>query len=140
MGSRDGSRKAKHKIKALASLHRTRDKSNLSRQGRRKVLKAKNAPVSFDEFRNEDKFDKRIGANEDEVQILEDQQVNFDPNEIVIDESRMDDSFNFNAAERSLSLANEGSDRGDGFVQDNPVEIVEQNSFDKLENYKDRLP
>ena len=52
-----------------------------------------------------------------------------------------DESFNYAPYERSLSLVEEGqNNQKDEFVQDNPIDIVEQNSFDKLENYKDRLP
>ena len=141
IGSRDGSRRAKRKIKALASLQKNRDKINVSRQGKQKIVKNKNTPINFDEFKCEDKFNKVIGANEEELDKIQSQEFDFDPNEIVVDESRMDDeSFNFNPDDRSLSWAHDSLNQENEFVQDNPIEIVEQNSFDKLENYKDRLP
>ena len=104
IGSRDGSRRAKRKIKALASLQKNRDKINVSRQGKQKIVKNKNTPINFDEFKCEDKFNKVIGANEEELDKIQSQEFDFDPNEIVVDESRMDDeSFNFNPDDRSLS-------------------------------------
>ena len=141
IGSREGSKRAKHKIKALVSLQRNRDKTNASRQGKRKIVKNKNTPINFDEFKSEDKFNKVIGATEEELDKIQPQEINFDPNEIVVDESRMnEESFNFNPDDRRLSCAHDSLNQENEFVQDNPIEIVEQNSFDKLENYKDRLP
>ena len=140
IGSRDGSRRAKRKIKALASLQNKRITANASRQGKRKVIKNKNNPICFDEFKGEDKYNKAIGANEDELKD-QNQDIEFDPNEVFIDESHMEnESFNFTPLERSVSLVNEGEKKDEEFVQENPIEIVEQNSFDKLEEYKDRLP
>ena len=57
IGSRDGSKRAKRKIKTLVSLQRNREKSNVSRQGRRKVFKNKNNPIIFDEFKLKNKVE-----------------------------------------------------------------------------------
>ena len=114
-------------------MHRDKESERLS--------KNKNTPINFDEFKSEDKFNKVIGATEEELDKIQPQEINFDPNEIVVDESRMnEESFNFNPDDRRLSCAHDSLNQENEFVQDNPIEIVEQNSFDKLENYKDRLP
>ena len=121
--------------------YRETGKNNFSRQGKRKIIKSKNVPICFDEFKIDDKFNKNIGANEDELKN-QNVDVEFDPNEVFIDESHLDnESFNFTPIDRSTSLVNEGVNQDqNGFVQENPIEIVDQNSFDRLENYKDKLP
>ena len=134
--------KGRRKIKAIVALQQKREKINISRQGRRKIVKNKNNPISFDEFKQDDKFNKEIGVNEDELEKIKPLDIDFDPNEIVINESHLDEeSFNFTPFERSVSIVNENvKEEQDEFVHENPIEIVEQNSFDKLENYKDKLP
>lgn len=144
MGSREGSRKAKKRINKIASIQFKREKNSQSRQDKRRIIRNKVQDIAYNEFKQDDKFNKAIGINENEIENAKTIGIVFDPQDILIDDSHLDEaiSYHYSLGDRSFSLSKNSkeSEQEDEVEQENFIEIVEQNSFDKLEAYRDRLP
>ena len=142
IGSRDGSRKSRrHKASAFSTSRKHHNKS----RAHKRVLHHNKAHVCFGEFKNEDRINHEMGV--DHVNKSQSERP-IDPRmgEVKYDESELDDavSYRYSLADRSYSFEQEEDvpdedpmnvpNQGD----ENFLEIVEKDQFEKLENYRDR--
>lgn len=129
----------------ILSMQSRRDKNNRSKVGQKRVLHNSRNTVVFNEFKTEDKVNQEVGLNEDKVNKSKSEIFDADIESVEYDQSHLDEaiSYQYSLADRSYSYEqNENSIEGekDNIKEENFVEIVEQDSFEKLKEYKDRLP
>ena len=145
VGSRDGSKRSKRHRNKISSVHSKRGKATKSRQGARRILHNPKKAVIFSEFKTEDEVNKEIGISEEEENKAKFDAGEIDEYELKVDEEHLNDavSLNYTLGDRSCSFSAEGQ----SFVQekeeqgnDDFIAIVDQDSYEKLEAYRDRCP
>lgn len=145
LGSRDGSKRGKrHKASAFSTSRKYHNRSKASRR----VLHTKKSIVVFNEFQNETKVDGQIGISSIGGDNASQFDRPIDPSKIRVDydEADLNRAVNheYSLGDRSYSFEEaEGESHGEdeeGIGEENFVEVVDQDRFEKLEIYKDRLP
>ena len=132
-------------INKILSVQSRREKNNRSKVGQKKVLHNSRNAVIFNEFKTEDKVNQEVGLNEDKANRSKSEFFDADIESVEYDQSHLDEaiSYQYSLADRSYSYeANENSIEADreNIKEENFVEIIDQDSFEKLKEYKDRLP
>jgi hypothetical protein len=147
IGSRDGSRRGGKKYKnMLSSVQSKRQRSNHSKQGVRRVIHTSREIVAFNEYQNEANVNKEIGMNDEKINRSKSEISDDGRNKLEFDDSHLNEaiSYQYSLGDRSSFVDEnevsifEGKDHNLG--EENFVEIVEQDSFEKLESYRDRWP
>lgn len=143
IGSRDGSRRGKrHKTSAFGTSRKHHNRSKVNRR----VLHTKKSIVVFNEFQEESRVNDQIGVAKNENASQFDKPVDPANNRVDYDDADLDQAVNYNYTleDRSYSFDNseEDEDKKDdnNAGEENFVEVVEQNRFEKLEKYRDRCP
>ena len=143
VGSRDGSKRGRrHKASAFHSSRKHHNKSKTHRR----IIHNKKSIVVFNEFKDEEKINNDIGAEKMNTNMRQNEKL-MDPggDRIDYDVSELDEavSYRYSLADRSYSFdverESEVEDQ-ENLNEENFVEVVEKDRFEKLENYKDRLP
>lgn len=144
VGSKEGSKRVKRHRRIISSVHSRREKSSRSRQNLRRLPNRKNLVV-FNEYKTEDKLDKDIGIQDDQHEVVKEDAFHSEDNEMKFDDSYLDEavSYEYTLGDRSCSFS--GNDESfmkekEGVNEEEFLEIVEQDSFEKLNNYRDRFP
>ena len=144
LGSRDGSRRSKKHRKVVSSVNSKHGRIAKSKQGTRRLLHNPTKAVIFSEFKTEDEVNKEIGISEEEENKAKFEAGEIAEYELKVDEEHLNEavSLNYTLGDRSYSLSAEG----ESFIQEKGqgnndfVVIVEQDSYEKLEVYRDRCP
>lgn len=145
VGSRDGSRRGKRHRKIASSVHSKRERGNRSKVGQKRVLHNSKNLVIFNEFKNEEKIHKEIGILDRNGTQNKSELFDADIESIEFDESKLNEaiSYQYSLGDRSDSFDEKDKsilDNKDNIGEENFVEIAKQDSFEKLEVYKDKWP
>ena len=131
--------------KVLSSVHSRHGKVSKFRQGPKRILYNPKKAVIFSEFKTEDEVNKEIGISEEEEYKAKLETGEIAESEFKVDEEHLNDaiSLNYTLGNRSCSFSTESQ----GFLQEKDekgnndfIAIVEQNSYERLEAYRDRCP
>lgn len=145
--SREGSKKSKRHKNVMSSVQSIRTKANKSRQGAKRILHQPRKDVIFSELISKNEVEEmKLGKFEyDNDPAKQDESEECEYNEIKVDKEHLNDaiSINYTLGDRSASFSVDDQ----SFIADkkhkdenNFIEIVEQDSFEKLEAYRDRCP
>lgn len=147
VGFRDGShrsgRRHRHGLSPLKSKHQ---KSNHSKQSVRRVIHTAQQIVIFNEYQNEANVNKEIGVNNDRANLTRSEIAEDYINKFEFNESHLNDAISSRYSLGGRSSFVEDVEAGifeqqdDNLGEENFVEIVEQDKFEKLESYTDRWP
>lgn len=117
----------------------------------KRILHNPKSTVIFSEFKTEDEVNREVmvGKNDEVKGAANTSQaaINGAENELNVDEEKLNEaiSINYTLGDRSFSYEEEEvsynrDSNGDIKPEEDFIEIVEQDSFERLEAYKDRCP